>query len=93
MKIKITEEEILSIPNDIQLGSYVRKKYVIQKETIKRDVDILSLGQIQDDEQEKCLVCGKFSPYVKSTHIDMRIGFIEGGGQGCFNPGKCLKKN
>ena len=93
MKIKITEEEILSIPNDIQLGSYVRKKYVIQKETMKKDVDMLSLGQIPDDEPEVCLVCGKFSPYIRSTHIDMRIGFIEGGGQGCFTPGKCLKKN
>jgi hypothetical protein len=93
IKIKITEEEILSIPNDIQLGSYIRRKYVIQKETMKGDVDVLSLGQIPDDEPEKCLVCGEFSPYMKSTHVDMRVGYICGAGQGCFTPGKCLKKN
>ena len=27
-KIKITEQEILEMPNDNQLGSYVRKKYM-----------------------------------------------------------------
>lgn len=91
IKIKITEEEILSIPNDIQLGSYIRKKYIIQKETMNRDIDMLSLGQIPDDEPERCLICGKFSPYVKSTHIDVRVGFIEGGGQGCFMPTNCEK--
>jgi len=89
IKIKITEEEILEIPNDSQLGSYIRNKYLIQKETMKRDVDVLSLGQIPDDEPEKCLVCGKFSPYNRSTHVDLRTGYIEGMGQGCFTPIKC----
>jgi hypothetical protein len=92
IKLKITEKEILDKPNDAELGSYIRRKYLIQKETIKRDIDILSLGQIQDDEPEVCLVCGKISPYIKSTHIDMRTGFIEGVGQGCFTPGNCEKK-
>jgi hypothetical protein len=93
MKIKITEEEILSIPNDIQLGSYVRKKYVIQKETMKRDINVLSLGQIPDDKPEVCLVCGEFSPYIRSTHVDDRVGYVRGVGQGCFTPMNCLKKN
>ena len=92
IKIKISEKEILDKPNDMELGLYVRKKYVIQKETMKKDIDILSLGQIPDDEPESCLVCGKFSPYTRSTHIDLRVGFIEGGGQGCFTPGYCEKK-
>jgi len=92
IKLKITEKEILDNPNDAELGSYVRRKYLIQKETTKRDIDILSLGQIPDDEPEVCLVCGKLSPYLKSTHIDMRTGFIEGVGQGCFTPINCEKK-
>ena len=93
IKIKITEEEILSMTNDIQLGSYIRKKYMVQKETMNRDIDMLSLGQIPDDEPEVCLVCGKLTPYSKSTHIDLRTGFLEGVGQGCSTPEKCLKKN
>ena len=93
MRIKITEEEIMAKPNDAELGAYVRKKYLIQKETMKRDVDDLSIGQIPDDKPEVCLVCGEFSPYIMSTHIDLRVGYIGGVGQGCFTPGKCLKKN
>jgi hypothetical protein len=91
IKIKITEQEILDKPNDAELGSYVRKIYMVLQGSLKQEVDILSLGQIPDDEPEKCLICGKFSPYVKSTHIDMRVGYIEGGGQGCFMPTNCEK--
>ena len=43
------------------------------------------------DEKDKCVICGKESPYTKSTHIDMRIGYVEGGGQGCFQPNQCDK--
>lgn len=93
IKIKITEEEIICKPNDSELGSYVREKFMVQRESLKREIDTLSLGQIPDDEPEKCLVCGKFTPYMKSTHVDMRVGYIGGAGQGCFTPGKCLKKN
>jgi hypothetical protein len=44
-----------------------------------------------NDEKDKCVICGKESPYTRSTHIDMRIGYVEGGGQGCFQPNKCDK--
>jgi hypothetical protein len=91
IKIKITEKEILSKPNDSELGSYIRYKYLVQKDLLKQEKDVLSLGQISDDEPEICLICGKFSPYVRSTHIDLRVGFVEGAGQGCFIPEKCLK--
>jgi hypothetical protein len=89
IKIKITEKEILDKPNDSELGSYIRRKYLVQKQMMERDVDTLSLGQIPDDVPEKCLVCGKLSPYTKSTHIDLRTGYVEGMGQTCFNPLKC----
>ena len=31
-----------------------------------------------------CVVCGIETPYSIGTHIDYRIGYIEGAGQGCF---------
>jgi hypothetical protein len=41
------------------------------------------------DEFDKCVICGKESPYLRSTHIDLRTGYVEGGGQGCFQPNFC----
>jgi len=26
---------------------------------------------------------------LRSTHIDLRTGYVEGGGQGCFQPNNC----
>jgi hypothetical protein len=92
IKIKITEEEILSKPNDSELGSYIRTKYIVLKDSLKHEKDVLSLGQIPDDEPDMCLICGQSSPYSKSTHIDFRVGYIRGAGQGCFTPDKCSKK-
>jgi hypothetical protein len=43
------------------------------------------------DTLDKCVICGKETPYLRSTHIDHRIGYVEGGGQGCFQPNKCDK--
>jgi hypothetical protein len=92
IRIKITEEEILSKPNDSELGSYIRTKYIVLKDSLKHEKDVLSLGQIPDDEPDMCLICGQSSPYSKSTHIDFRVGYIRGAGQGCFTPGNCEKK-
>ena len=39
--------------------------------------------------KDKCVLCGKESPYTMSTHIDLREGYVEGGGQGCFQPNRC----
>jgi len=41
------------------------------------------------DSFDKCVICGKETPYLVSTHIDMRIGYVEGGGQGCYQPNVC----
>jgi hypothetical protein len=38
---------------------------------------------------DKCIICGKVSPYMTSTHIDLRIGYVEGTGQECFKPSIC----
>jgi len=36
--------------------------------------------------KDTCIMCGAETPYDFETHIDMRIGYIEGAGQLC---GKC----
>lgn len=73
-EIKVTKMEILERPNDYDLGSYIRKK----------------LHEDEDDyEYDRCVLCGKISPYLRSTHITLRVGYVEGAGQGCFQPQKC----
>jgi hypothetical protein len=42
---------------------------------------------------DKCVRCGKPSPYTSDTNIDYRIGYIEGGGQGCYQPEVCVVSN
>jgi hypothetical protein len=39
--------------------------------------------------KDKCVLCGEDSPYEFETHIDLRVGYIEGAGQLCT---KCLNK-
>lgn len=34
---------------------------------------------------DKCVLCGKETDYLRSTHIDMRIGYVEGSGQLCMD--------
>lgn len=77
MKFLVSESDVLSNPNDQQLGELVRQRYWDFKN--------------MTDPQDKCVICGKESPYKISTHIDRRIGYIEGAGQGCFQPKNCGK--
>jgi predicted N-acetyltransferase YhbS len=44
-----------------------------------------------DNGYDKCVMCGKVSPYPTRMHIDLRIGYVEGSGQGCFQPEICNK--
>jgi hypothetical protein len=34
---------------------------------------------------DNCVICGRVTPYTIETHIDSRIGYIEGIGQLCLN--------
>jgi hypothetical protein len=34
-------------------------------------------------EKDHCVLCGVETIYDKSTHVDMRLGYIEGAGQLC----------
>lgn len=41
-------------------------------------------------EYDTCVLCGVETPYKRNTHIDLRIGYIEGAGQlcsKCYNAG------
>lgn len=59
----------------------------IYGEDFLRDKDIESNPNM--GEKDKCVICGQESPYTRNTHIDHRIGYIQGGGQGCFKPKIC----
>jgi alpha-D-ribose 1-methylphosphonate 5-phosphate C-P lyase len=41
------------------------------------------------DAYDTCVLCGATTPYLRSTHIDHRIGYVEGAGQTC--PDGCKK--
>lgn len=127
--VSLTEKEILSHPNDYELGEYIRKKYwesrkiqnteldekpwesidkipkiwtctICGKDTSEIESDYLIgydhlscrlKGDSKMDEKDLCVICGKETPYLKSTHIDFRIGYVEGCGQGCYQPNICDK--
>ncbi len=52
---------------------------------------VLKQESEKSDEFDKCVICGKETPYLRSTHIDLREGYVEGGGQGCYQPNICEK--
>jgi hypothetical protein len=83
LDIIISEKEIRSLPNDQELGRYIRKKFYGIKEDLERSMDV---------EYDHCSICGKLSPYTKMTNIEGRIGYDwYGSGQGCFTPNECDK--
>ena len=75
MKVCIDKKEIMDNPNDSSLGELVRKK----------------MNEILEGSSEfdVCVICGKKSPYTMNTNIELRIGYVEGAGQGCFSPEDC----
>lgn len=49
--------------------------------------------EVDGKRYDNCVVCGKQSPYTSETHIDLRQGYVEGAGQGCFQPNECKQSN
>lgn len=46
--------------------------------------------------KDLCILCGKETPYDFETHVDFRVGYIEGAGQlciECFNKGDRSEQN
>ena len=84
MKIKVivTETEILNITKDEELGRWVRKEFWK-----------LADNKLYEDnvEYDHCVICGKQSPYTRSTDIKDRVGYVDGSGQSCFTPKECDK--
>lgn len=147
INVNLTEKEILSTPNDADLGELARNKFwqarrdqegpqyddehfgltigqdglvksinrpytcsICGKDTSEIDYEYLvgydHLGCVLDEDNgiitieeesdeslqyDHCVICGKETPYLRSTHIDYRIGYVEGGGQGCYQPNECGK--
>ena len=48
-------------------------------------------GDPKMDEKDRCVICGQEKPYLRSTNINDRVGYVEGGGQGCYQPHICDK--
>ena len=46
-------------------------------------------AEFKADEYDHCILCGVETAYKRSTHVDMRIGYIEGAGQLCS---KCYSR-
>ena len=58
LSVLLTEKEILNLPNDYDLGEYVRRKYNVNKDELERSMDV---------EYDHCVICGKQSPYTRNT--------------------------
>ena len=95
MEIKITNREILERPNDLELGKYVREKYWNEinnlvknsDEHVKLVVDdyghVVGIEERSDDEYDSCVICGRKTSYTRNTHVDIRMGYVDGVGQTC----------
>lgn len=46
-------------------------------------------GKPNLEDKDKCVICGKETPYLRSTNIYERVGYVEGSGQGCYEPHIC----
>lgn len=103
IKVTLTEEEILTRPNHYELGELAQQKYWQARRnlegpqfddehfslTVNEEGLVQSINYDNFNKFDKCVVCGKETPYTRSTHIDLREGYIEGGGQGCYQPNEC----
>lgn len=76
INITLTEKEIMERPNNMELGKYIRGKFNHEK-------------FIDNNSYDKCVICGKESPYLKSMPIECRVGYVLGAGQTCFTPNEC----
>lgn len=97
IKVILTEEEILARPNYYELGEFAKQKYwqarrdqegpQFDDEHFRMSVDesglVTSINR--PDEYDTCIMCGIQTPYLVSTHIDLRKCYVEGAGQICPN--------
>ena len=91
--VTLTEAEILATPNAYALGEIVQERYWNQKNRENEFVRSLKMSQpeLPFPEYDLCVVCGQESPYTQGHDVDFRVGYVEGGGQGCFQPVECFQ--
>ena len=91
--VTLTEAEILATPNAYALGEIVQERYWNQKnkETELARALLMSQPELPFQKNDLCVICGQESPYTQGHNVDFRLGYVEGGGQGCFQPSKCKK--
>lgn len=91
--VTLTEAEILATPNAYALGEIVQERYWNQKNKETELARALKMSQpeIPFPKNDLCVICGQESPYTQGHDVNFRIGYVEGGGQGCFQPSKCKK--
>ena len=91
--VTLTEAEILATPNAYALGEIVQERYWNQKNKETELARALKTSQLELSfpKNDICVICGQESPYTQGHNVDFRLGYVEGGGQGCFQPSKCKK--
>lgn len=99
---KYGDEVSKTSDENIEIHEYKKSPWICSfcnKDTSEIDGDYLSgydhlsckMNAEMDVEYDHCVICGKQSPYTRNTHIDRRIGYVEGLGQTCFTPLDCEK--
>jgi len=75
------------------LRDFDEDRYVIvtDENGLVKGIHLPSEDPYTHNGYDKCVVCGKISPYKTMTNIDLRIGYVEGAGQGCFQVNLCEK--
>ena len=73
------------------IREYDDEKFIIiaDEDGLVKGIHLPKENSYVENGFDKCVVCGKVSPYTTNTHIDLRVGYVEGAGQGCFQPNIC----
>ena len=90
VRIRYWEQKDLEIEEQ-KLREMDDEKYILVSDEngLVTGIYLPSQDKYTENGYDKCVVCGRVSPYITSTHIDLRIGYTDGAGQGCFNAKGC----
>ena len=77
--------------DEVSIREYDDEKFmIIADETgLVKGIHLTKANEYVENGYDKCVVCGRVSPYSTTTNINMRVGYVEGAGQGCFQPNFC----
>lgn len=67
-----------------------KETYIYESPDNGKTVFRRKIGEIEreliskkDEKHETCVLCGKITNVLKTTHVDFRHGYIDGAGQTC----------